>query len=173
MNWDMIGALGEIVGAGGVIITLGYLASQIRASRRQAQLQAGREARDRVTDFVHIVAGDAEVAQIWLRGTLEPDKLEPVEYVRFGALLMQLTTLFERVHHLALDGEVDEYLTESNAATRRDIVSSPGYRAWFETRKHWFSPEFCAVVEREMAAGGSYAPMGLEIDRTQLSESES
>ncbi len=30
MNWDAIGAVGEVVGAVGVILTLGYLAVQIR-----------------------------------------------------------------------------------------------------------------------------------------------
>ena len=32
MDWNAIGAIGEILGAVGVIITLGYLASQIRGS---------------------------------------------------------------------------------------------------------------------------------------------
>jgi hypothetical protein len=122
MDWQMIGALGETLGALGVILTLGYLASQIRSSRRQAQLHAGREARDRVTDFVQLVAGDGEVARIWRVGSMDPESLTPDEYVRLGALMMVLTSLFERVHHLGLAGEIDPYLLEGNAATRREIV---------------------------------------------------
>jgi hypothetical protein len=78
---------------------------------------------------------------------------------------MQLTSLWERVYHLDLTGEVDAYITDSNAAARSEIVSSPGYQAWFENRKHWFSPNFCEVVAREIAAGGSYAPMGRARER--------
>ena len=34
MNWEAIGAIGEIIGAAGVIITLLYLASQLRQNTR-------------------------------------------------------------------------------------------------------------------------------------------
>ena len=37
MNWEAISAIGEIVGATAVVITLGYLAVQIRQSTRVAQ----------------------------------------------------------------------------------------------------------------------------------------
>ena len=35
MNWEALGAIGETVGAIGVILTLGYLALQIRQNSRQ------------------------------------------------------------------------------------------------------------------------------------------
>ena len=35
MNWDAIGAIGEVLGAVGVIVTLIYLARQIRQNSRQ------------------------------------------------------------------------------------------------------------------------------------------
>ena len=34
MSWDAIGALGEIIGATAVILTLVYLASQVRYAKR-------------------------------------------------------------------------------------------------------------------------------------------
>lgn len=37
MNWDAIGAIGEIVGAAAVVLTLGYLAAQTRQARLAAQ----------------------------------------------------------------------------------------------------------------------------------------
>ena len=37
MNWEAIGAVAEILGAAGVILTLLYLATQIRESRRATQ----------------------------------------------------------------------------------------------------------------------------------------
>jgi len=37
MNWDAIGAIGEIVGALAVVLSLIYLATQIRASNSVAQ----------------------------------------------------------------------------------------------------------------------------------------
>ena len=36
MNWDAIGAIGEITGAIAVVLTLGYFGIQIRAAREAA-----------------------------------------------------------------------------------------------------------------------------------------
>ena len=36
MNWDAIGAIGEITGAIAVVLTLGYFGLQIRAAREAA-----------------------------------------------------------------------------------------------------------------------------------------
>ena len=39
MNWDAIGAIGELAGAIGVIITLVYLSLQIRSSTKATESQ--------------------------------------------------------------------------------------------------------------------------------------
>ena len=43
MNWDALGAIGEIVGAIAVVGTLGYLALQIRSQNRQANASMQKE----------------------------------------------------------------------------------------------------------------------------------
>lgn len=40
MNWDAIGAIGEIIGATAVFLTLAYLALQIRQSTKAIQASA-------------------------------------------------------------------------------------------------------------------------------------
>ncbi len=44
MNWDAIGAIGEIVNAAAVVMTLAYLAVQVRYARDEAR-RSMREAR--------------------------------------------------------------------------------------------------------------------------------
>ena len=39
MNWDAVGAIGEIVGAAAVVITLFYLGTQIRHANALARAQ--------------------------------------------------------------------------------------------------------------------------------------
>lgn len=55
MNWDAIGAVGEIIGAVAVLVTLIYLAIQVRHARRAQQAEAIRanrlERREYHTDF--------------------------------------------------------------------------------------------------------------------------
>ncbi len=51
MIWDAIGAVGEIVGAAGVIISLIYLAVQIKNQNIQSQLTAENEMTSQWNDF--------------------------------------------------------------------------------------------------------------------------
>jgi len=58
MNWDAIGALGEIVGATAVVLTLVYLASQVRYAK-SATLDQGRITRSNaVCEMVLATASD-------------------------------------------------------------------------------------------------------------------
>ena len=38
MNWEAIGAIGEIVGALAVVLTLGYLANQVRHAKEAPRI---------------------------------------------------------------------------------------------------------------------------------------
>jgi hypothetical protein len=42
MNWDAIGAIGEVIGATAVVLSLIYLATQVRVSNRLARAEAWR-----------------------------------------------------------------------------------------------------------------------------------
>lgn len=49
MNWGAVGAIAEPVGAEGVIVTLAYLAVEIRDSNRVARAQS----RQSITEFIN------------------------------------------------------------------------------------------------------------------------
>ena len=53
MNWDAIGALGEILGASAVFASLIYLAIQIRAQNRESRLGAMHEMSVGTRDHLH------------------------------------------------------------------------------------------------------------------------
>ena len=65
MNWDAIGAIGEIVGAIAVVATLAYLATQIRYARLAAS-DASRQARaDGVREMELTYINNIEFRQAW------------------------------------------------------------------------------------------------------------
>jgi hypothetical protein len=65
MNWDAIGAIGEIVGAAAVVLTLGYLALQIRHSK-QATTDSNRIARSNgVREWLLVMASNDRLRESW------------------------------------------------------------------------------------------------------------
>lgn len=66
MNWEVAAAIAEVIGATGVIVTLAYLAVQIKDSNRVARAQS----RQSITEFIN---------QIALLRTTHADRLAKIE----------------------------------------------------------------------------------------------
>jgi len=156
----MIGAVGELLGAVGVIVTLAYLARQIRQSRKASQQAAVAEVMDQAARFLSQIASSPEMARVWRLGMAADASLSVDELVQFRAFLLQLTYRWERLHHLDLAGYVDGWVAASSADVRRSLVGSPGFRTWFESRKEWISPEFRAVLQRDIAEAPDWELLG-------------
>lgn len=152
MNWEMIGAIGEILGAGGVIATLAYLSRQIRASTRATRRAAMQEVLDQSNNFLGHLGASPEMAALWIRGMRGDDDLSAEERIQFWTQVYRWTLTLERFHHMALAGDIEPWIVENNLRIRRDIVPSPGYQAWYRERSHWLSDSFRAALEQDMAA---------------------
>ena len=76
MNWNAIGAMGEILGAVGVIITLIYLARQIRQNTRATRLATAQSVSAAARDWNRPLLLDPELAWTFQVGTEDPTKLD-------------------------------------------------------------------------------------------------
>ena len=61
MDWDAIGAVGEVLGAIAVIATLLYLGSQISQTNRIAKSSAARELQQKYSDIYALITTDSEI----------------------------------------------------------------------------------------------------------------
>ena len=114
MNWDAIGAAGELLGAAGVIFTLGYLAVQIRQSNKIANRETHRSAVTGYSSAMQSVMHDAGAAQMYRCGLLDLENLEPDDRIRFGTILSVLTLNFK----------------DTLAAYDANMFDKPTYDAW-------------------------------------------
>jgi len=58
MNWDAIGAIGQVLGSLAVFVTLGYLAVQIRHAQEQAQRALSQSRSETFREFVAFGASE-------------------------------------------------------------------------------------------------------------------
>jgi hypothetical protein len=61
MDWDAIGAIGEVLGAVAVIATLLYLGTQISQTNRIAISSVARELQQKYSDLYTLIATDSEI----------------------------------------------------------------------------------------------------------------
>jgi hypothetical protein len=88
MDWTAIGAIGEVAGAVAVFATLLYLAAQIRAANRHAELDSIRAVNEAMSRFSGRIASSKQVASVYRQGMAGPDDLDPDEFVQFEMLIL-------------------------------------------------------------------------------------
>ena len=162
MNWEALGAIGELAGAAGVIITLLYLSRQIRESNRAARQAASREMMEESSGFYRMMSSDVEMARLWIRGTANDETLSKEELLQFRMIMTNVSMIWEKVHHMDKAGDIDSWWVDKIVALRRESVGAPGIQSWYEDRKHILSKEFRDLIEKEIKQAPEYRPGGIK-----------
>ena len=82
MNWDAIGATGEILGAMVVLATLLYLAQQVRQSVNLARSSQNISLMEAYGDFNSQILGNPDVADLMVKLQQVPESLSEREVVQ-------------------------------------------------------------------------------------------
>ena len=105
MNWDAIGATGEIIGALAVVISLLYLGLQIRGQTRQAQFAAAHDIsvgyRDAMDHF-----SDPDTSELYIKGLSGTDNLEDSELFRLLVGCQKMLRVWEEAFYLHREGQL-------------------------------------------------------------------
>jgi hypothetical protein len=151
MNWDALGAIGEIIGAAGVIVSLLYLASQVRNNSRQLRHSSAQAVLDKLNGLIGQLAFTAGAGDVWTRGLSGLEELrEDEELVRFSSMMLQAFWAYEEVLHYREAGVIEEWAWTHAKAPVEHFMRTPGFQQWWQLRRGWFSPEFQNHVARRM-----------------------
>ena len=160
MNWEAIGAIGELLGAAGVIATLGYLAFQIRQNTQQlAQNErssiaaAVYSSATALRENRRTVFESSELTEIWLKGMSHPSELDEKDSYRFRLAMQNSVDAFWDIHsQTILTGFSPESWEAQGVTAVKRVVASPGGR-WFWARfRETYPNEFRVEVDRILAS---------------------
>jgi len=142
MSWDAIAAIAELVASFGVIVSLIYLATQIRHQRTESLLTAGHELSGQINELFSVLSDNAEFADIFLRGLRDYNSLNSVDKARFAAFFARLMRIQESMYSRYRQNLLDPSIWPSYEESMRDYFGHPGLLDWWASRRHWFTPEF-------------------------------
>jgi len=148
VNWEAISAVGQVVGALAVVISLIYLASQVRSSARETRRSAMRLTLDAFTRLTYQVTEHADLAELRNRGFRDFESLEDTDRARFSSYLHSTFRVAEDVYYQHLDGHVDPDRWLGYEAVLRDGNKAPGVQAWWRSHSHYFSEKFVKFVDQ-------------------------
>src|SRR5215472_12687161 len=95
VNWEAISAIGQVVGALAVVISLIYVAREIRSNARSARLASVGT----LNLCLGQLATHPHLAEVWNRGVQDWESLEGTDRQAFQAFTLQLFHIFEELYY--------------------------------------------------------------------------
>lgn len=148
MNWEMLAAIGQLAAVVVGIPSLVYLAIQIREQTKERRNAAISHMAASWGELTKSLNDSAEFAAIYLRGLQSFSELDSVSKVRFSVYMGRSLRNVEGMYFYRQDGILGDSLWGEMERILSDVLANPGTRQWWETRRHWYTDEFAAVVDQ-------------------------
>ena len=147
MNWDAIGAIAELLGSVAVVITLLFLAAQLRSNSAMLRNSSMQSQAAAMTGWAANLAGDPELYSLYRKGLIDDASLSKEELGRFDLVLVQVFQSVSAIHRQYVNGGMDDATWEANLLTLGASFNTPGGRASWERQKYMLDDRFRDEVE--------------------------
>ena len=158
MNWEAVGAVAESLGALGVIVTLAYLAVQVRQNSRlleksaeATQVTADNAVVENFNQWREMIVTNPDVSDLFIRGMEDSSTLDLNERHRFNHILATFAWTAWQLWR------VEALLGTPNTLLLRHMLLHRGGRRWYLDHRAFFPPDFCESVDahlKEIEDGG-------------------
>lgn len=150
MNWEAIGAVGEILGAAAVVLTLFYLARQVRTQNRASEIDAYEGIMDGFNEMNRMIASDRALYRLLIDGLNRPDELDEDQAGQFSFLFRCYTNNFQKTHRAYERGAISEQDWGGLASQYAAMTESPGGKLFVEGHQDVMR-EFLDAVRRHQS----------------------
>ena len=157
MTLEDLGNIGDFVGGIGVVVTLAYLAIQVRQNTRQlaesSRLVRGNTAAmisSQIQQTNAPIIQSLDLAETMVRGAQDFGALSDGNRYRFAGSMSASMRLFETLHqHYTLGLLTEEEWSAFTVSLRRRLAF-PGVEQWWRSAREEFSASFRDFVTREV-----------------------
>jgi hypothetical protein len=148
MSLEDLGNIGEFVAAVAVVVSLIYLAVQIRQNTTSLRHASTQEILQGIAELNQFLGSTPEVTHLFWRGTFEPESLSEDEWHRFIHIASAMIRRFELMFLNHQQGFVPAQVWEAQTNNLRRWFSAPGIQRWFSELGDGLDSEFQRYVEQ-------------------------
>jgi hypothetical protein len=142
-----LGSIGELIAAIATVLTLVYLAAQIRQNTQTLRSSTLHQNTD-LWSTLWVRLADPDIAQAYAQGMAGRPDIRPLSYTQFflicRGMFLALENQYYQVRHGVLDGEA--YASYERAIAEQ-LLAFRGFRIWWEQSRSVFSPSFAAHID--------------------------
>ena len=149
MDWQAIGAIGEITGAFAVVLTLLYLAVQLKQNTGALRSTSWQAVQDAEQRFDSLLVNDPKLIALFLKGNTDGmDSLDTSERFQYFLIAKQLVDQFQTHHYQYELGMIEEAWWQTWISQyEEEIESSQGFRDMVKERYPHLRPSFREFVD--------------------------
>jgi hypothetical protein len=158
VEWTIqdLGAVGEFVGAIGVVFTLGYLAFQIRQNTFQLEQNAltTKAAAVNASNMAlretrQSIFCSAEMSEFFLRGNENPDELDEAQMLRYRLVMQNITEVMVDIYtQTAVTNFSPETWASQGVTLVQRVLGTSGGQWFWATYADNYPNAFCNEVNR-------------------------
>ena len=151
MNWEAIGAIGEIIGAIAVVITLVYLAAQLRTNTTAINRSASQEVIQGRGEMSRFLASDSELSSLFWRGAATPESLDSNEWQRFYFIVNAVIRPIELGFLDHVEGRMSKETWIGQEASVLYWVVQPGRQKWIAEFGQTLNSQFLTYLNETIS----------------------
>ena len=129
MSLQELGNIGEFLAAIATLLTLFYLATQIRQNTKAVKASSHHAVTDSFNHLNSIIGTDVVAARVMRLGLEDLTNLSEDEQFSFGFLMLGYMRIFETLFYQRENGTAEEQLFLSEQNSQKWVFGFPGMRA--------------------------------------------
>ena len=149
MTIQDLGSIGEFVAAIATLVTLVYLALQIRQNTRTVRATSSLSFAQLSQGFSAMLITDEKVARLYRLGLKDSSQFGEDQAVQFDALMITVFRDFQNNFQHYRKSQLDEDEWEVFARNILWNFRQPGVQQWWQSRRVMFIESFREFLERE------------------------
>jgi hypothetical protein len=157
-----LGSLGEFVGAVAVVLSLVYLAVQIRQNTRSTRASMIQAVYSQASSFSALLGGNLQAARVWRIGLTSPDELNEDETWQFISLATGMFRSFEAMFTQFQQTTHDRVAWEPWEASMLGFLGAPGFKVFWGLRRQSFGPAYRDYIDGLIADPSAGSSANLE-----------
>lgn len=150
MNLNDLANLGQVIGALAVVVSLIYVALQIRQNTSAVRSATSQTVHEHFANWYHLLASDAELAEMAVKGLRDYGSLSEAEKVRFIALFMAFLSYSQNAFLKWREKLLAPPLWLGWELVIMNLVCAPGGKELWKDRGYLFGEEFRRYVEDDL-----------------------
>jgi len=162
VNLEDFGNLGDFLGGIGVIVTLAYLAVQIRSNTQTVRAASLEAVVNSHSQFLDRLAATSELSRIWFSGIWAGAELPPEDGQRLLTLLFSAVRRWESAFHNVRTGTIEHSSWEGLHREYTNVFASPGARARWPLLRVALSSAFLPFAEEAIRQHHLVTPLAVQ-----------